>query len=32
VADAPKFIGSFGILIDNLGPFFGGLQWRKLGA
>jgi outer membrane receptor protein involved in Fe transport len=32
VADAPRFIGSFGILIDNLGPFFGGLQWRKLGA
>jgi len=32
VADAPKFIGSFGMLIDNLGPFFGGLQWRRLGA
>jgi outer membrane receptor protein involved in Fe transport len=32
VANAPKFIGSLGILIDNLGPVFGGLQWRKLGA
>jgi outer membrane receptor protein involved in Fe transport len=32
IANAPKFIGSFGVLIDNLGPWFGGLQWRKLGA
>ena len=32
VADAPEFIGSFGMLIDNLGPFFGGLQWRRLGG
>ncbi len=32
VANAPKLIGSLGILIDNLGPFFGGLQWRKLGS
>ena len=32
IANAPKFIGSFGILVDNLGPWFGGLQWRKLGA
>ena len=32
IANAPSFIGSFGILIDNLGPWFGGLQWRKLGA
>jgi outer membrane receptor protein involved in Fe transport len=31
IADAPTFIGSFGLLIDNLGPWFGGLQWRKLG-
>ena len=32
IANAPKFIGSFGVLIDNIGPWFGGLQWRKLGA
>jgi len=31
IANAPDFIGSFGVLIDNLGPWFGGLQWRKLG-
>ena len=31
VADAPSFIGSFGVLVDNLGPWFGGLQWRCLG-
>ena len=32
IADAPKFIGSLGVLVNNLGPWFGGLQWRKLGA
>ena len=32
IANAPSFIGSFGVLIDNLGPWFGGLQWRRLGA
>jgi outer membrane receptor protein involved in Fe transport len=32
IANAPKFIGSFGVLVDKLGPWFGGLQWRKLGA
>ncbi len=32
IANAPPFIGSFGVLVDNLGPWFGGLQWRKLGA
>ena len=32
IANAPSFIGSFGILVDNLGPWFGGLQWRKLGS
>jgi outer membrane receptor protein involved in Fe transport len=31
IANAPTFIGSFGVLIDNLGPWFGGLQWRRLG-
>jgi outer membrane receptor protein involved in Fe transport len=32
IEDAPEFIGSFGVLLDNLGPWFGGLQWRNLGA
>lgn len=31
IANAPTFIGSFGVLVDNLGRWFGGLQWRKLG-
>ncbi len=31
IANAPTFIGSFGVLIDDLGPWFGGLQWRDLG-
>jgi len=31
IANAPSFIGGFGVLIDNLGPWFGGLQWRDLG-
>ncbi len=29
---APSFIGSFGVLVDNLGPWFGSLQWRALGS
>lgn len=32
IANAPSFIGSFGVLVDDLGPWFGGLQWRRLGA
>ncbi len=32
IANAPSFIGSFGLLVNNLGPWFGGLQWRALGA
>ena len=32
IANAPAFIGSFGVLVNHLGPWFGGLQWRKLGA
>ena len=32
IGNAPSFIGSFGVLVDNLGPWFGGLQWRDLGA
>ena len=31
IANAPTFIGSFGVLLNNLGPWFGGLQWRRLG-
>ena len=32
IANAPSFIGSFGVLVNDLGPWFGGLQWRRLGA
>ncbi|MGZ3375196.1 MAG: TonB-dependent receptor [Phenylobacterium sp.] len=32
IANAPSFIGSFGVLVNNAGPWFGGVQWRKLGA
>lgn len=31
IANSPDFIGSFGILVDNLGPWFGGLEERILG-
>ena len=31
IANSPGFIGSFGVLLDNLGPWYGGLQWRRLG-
>ncbi len=31
IANAPSFIGSVGVLVDNLGPWFGGLQERILG-
>ena len=31
IANAPSFIGSFGVIADH-GPWFGGLQWRALGA
>jgi hypothetical protein len=31
IANAPSFIGAFGVLVDHLGPWFGGLQWRDLG-
>ncbi|HLK23797.1 MAG TPA: TonB-dependent receptor [Caulobacteraceae bacterium] len=31
ITEAPTFIGSFGLLIDNLGPWFGALQWRAIG-
>ena len=32
IALAPKFTGSFGVLVDNLGPWFGGLAQRMLGS
>jgi outer membrane cobalamin receptor len=31
IANAPSFTGSAGVLVDNLGPWFGALQWRDLG-
>jgi hypothetical protein len=31
ITEAPSFIGSFGVLVDDLGPWFGGLQWRAIG-
>ncbi len=31
IANAPSFIGSFGMIVNDLGPWFGGLQWRELG-
>jgi outer membrane receptor protein involved in Fe transport len=31
IANAPGFIGSAGVLIDNLGPWYGSVQWRDLG-
>jgi outer membrane receptor protein involved in Fe transport len=32
IPNAPAFVGSFGILVDSLGPWFGGVQVRVLGA
>jgi outer membrane cobalamin receptor len=32
IALAPNFTGSFGVLVDNLGPWFGGLAERMLGS
>jgi outer membrane receptor protein involved in Fe transport len=32
IAEAPNFVGSFGVLVDNLGPWFGSLQVRVLGS
>jgi outer membrane receptor protein involved in Fe transport len=32
IPNAPSFIGSFGVLIDNLGPWFGGVELRWPGA
>jgi outer membrane receptor protein involved in Fe transport len=32
ITNAPDFIGSLGVLVDALGPWYGGLQWRILGS
>jgi len=32
IPNAPPFIGSLGAIVDNLGPWFGGLQVRALGS
>jgi outer membrane receptor protein involved in Fe transport len=32
IALAPNFTGSFGVLVDHLGPWFGGLAQRILGS
>ena len=32
IANAPNFIGSFGIIVDQAGPWYGGLQMRVLGS
>lgn len=32
IEDAPSFIGSAGVLVDNLGPWFGAVAWRDLGS
>ena len=32
IADAPNLTSSFGILVDNLGAWSGGLQYRRLGS
>ncbi len=31
ISNAPNFIGSFGAIVDNLGPWFGGVEMRWLG-
>ena len=31
IENAPSFTGSAAVLIDNLGPWYGSLQWRVLG-
>jgi outer membrane receptor protein involved in Fe transport len=32
IEDAPAFVGNAGVLIDNLGPWFGAVELRDLGA
>jgi outer membrane receptor protein involved in Fe transport len=32
IPNAPNFIGSFGAIVDNLGPWFGGVEMRWLGG
>ena len=31
IPNAPAYIGSFGVLVDHLGPWYGGAEWRILG-
>jgi len=31
IPNAPSFIGSFGAIVDNLGPWYGGIELRWLG-
>ncbi len=31
IPNAPGFIGSFGAILDNLGPYYGGIEVRALG-
>ena len=32
ISNAPNFIGSFGVIVDQAGPWYGGLQLRMLGS
>jgi hypothetical protein len=32
IEDAPAFVASAGVLVDNLGPWFGALEFRDLGS
>jgi outer membrane receptor protein involved in Fe transport len=32
IPNAPEFVGSFGALVDNLGPWYGGVEVRVLGS
>ena len=32
IPNAPDFVGSVGVLVDNIGPWYGGLQVRVLGS
>lgn len=32
IEDAPALVASAGVLVDNLGPWFGAIQWRDLGS
>jgi outer membrane receptor protein involved in Fe transport len=32
IPNAPNFVGSFGVIVDHLGPWFGGAELRWLGS